>query len=150
MTVKLETEYLIAIVGLIVGGGIGVAVGAMRSAAIDIWDARVTLPLLLAAAGAHLVLISAVEPMRQILFGLYGLGLIGVAVFAAAGLGIWRAGGVLLPAGSIAAYFYFAIPEHQADFVGLGVKIIELAAIVAVIGGLARARSAGERRPMVA
>ncbi|HET7419201.1 MAG TPA: hypothetical protein VFL27_02340 [Candidatus Dormibacteraeota bacterium] len=150
MTVKLETEYLIAIAGLIAGAGVGLAIGALRSGAVDRWDARLTLPLLLAAAGAHLVLISAVEPLRQVLFGLYTIALICVAVVAAAGVGIWRAGGVLLPAGSISAYFYFALQVHQADFVGLGVKTVELAAIVAVLAGLARARTTGGRRTVVA
>jgi hypothetical protein len=59
-------------------------------------------------------------------------------------------GAVIFPAGSIAAYFYLALPEHQADYIGLLVKVAELAAIVAAVvpvfmGGMLMA-SAGWRR----
>lgn len=149
MTVKLVSEYLIGLAGLVAGGGFGLAVGALRSTAIGVWDARVSVPLLLAAAGAHLALIGAVEPMRQVLFALYGIALLAVVLLAAVGVGIWRLGGVLLPAGSIAAYFYFAIPEHQADFVGLGVKLVELAAMVAVLVPVVRRKPAEGTRQVV-
>ena len=119
--------------GLVVGGGLGFAVGAARGGTLSPWDARASVPLLLAAAGAHVALISAVEPMRQVLFTLYGLALVGVVVFAAVGWSIWRLGGVLFPLGSIAGYFFFAIQVHQVDYGGLFVKVVEVAAITAVV-----------------
>src|SRR5579864_5423287 len=148
MAIHLIQAYLVAIAGLAAGAVIGLIVAATLQRSMHVWDARVTVPLLLAAAGAHLVLISQVELQRQILFGLYAAALTGVAIFAVAGLGIWRLGAVVFPAGSIAAYFYFALPEHQADYVGLLVKVVELAAIVsAVVPVLVRARAYdGERR----
>ena len=146
MAVELEKEYLVAIGGLAVGAVVGLIVMAAsrrsitRARSMRTWDSRFTLPLLVAAAGAHLVLIPAVEPQRQVLFGLYGAALLGVVIFAIAGLGIWRLGAVLFPAGSIAAYFYFALPEHHADYIGLLVKVVELMAIAAAIVPVFRSR----------
>ena len=137
MSVHLVQAYAIA--GLGVGAAVGLIVTAAfrptisRTRAMRDWDAWVTVPLLLAAAGAHLILITQVGLQRQVLFGLYGVALIGTAVFAVAGLAIWRLAAVIFPAGSIAAYFYFALPEHQADYIGLLVKVVELAAIVAAL-----------------
>ena len=133
MTIHLVTEYLIALLGLLVGGGIAIALTAARGGTITRWDARVSLPLLVAALGAHIALITAVEPTRQLLFGLYALALLGVVGSALVGWSIWRIGGVVFPAGSMAAYFYFAIQVHEADYVGLLVKLVELAAIAAVL-----------------
>jgi hypothetical protein len=144
MTIHYVGAYLIALVGLVVGAAAGVAVGATREGTLARWDGRLTLPLLLGAAGAHLALIGAVEPLRQTLFGLYGLALLAVVGVAAMGWSIWRLGGTVLPAGSIAAYFYFAIPAHQADYVGLLVKLVELAAIAAVVAPVFTRRG---RRP---
>ncbi len=132
MRIVFESEYVIGLAGLVIGVLAGLIVGAVRGGKLGRWDARASAPLLLGAAGAHLALISAVEPRRQVLFALYGLALIGVVAFAALGWSIWRLGGVVFPAGSIAAYFYFAIPEHQADYIGLLVKLVEVVAIVAV------------------
>lgn len=133
MTVHLISAYLIALLGLVIGIAAGLVVGAARARTLTRTDARLAIPLLLGAAGAHLILIGSVEPTRQLLFGLYGLALMGVVVFAAIGWSIWRLGGVVFPAGSIAGYIYFALPEHQADYVGLLIKVVELIAIVAVI-----------------
>lgn len=133
MTLFLVPPYLIALVGLVVGIGAGLGVGTARRTKVSPWDARVSMPLLLGAAGAHLALLGAVEPLRQVLFGLYGLALFGVVAFAAMGWSIWRLGGVIFPAGSIATYFYFAIPEHHADYVGVLIKLVEVIAMVAVL-----------------
>ncbi|SRR6266550_2665892 len=141
MTVQFERAYLIALLGLAVGAAVGlIAAAAYSRARLGRLDARVTIPLLLAAAGAHLVLIPVVEPLRQLLFGLYFAALIGAVIFAMAGLSIWRLGAVVLPAGSIAAYLYFALQVHQADYVGLSVKVIELAAVAAAVIPIARRR----------
>ena len=145
MTIHLLPEYLVGLVGVAIGLGAGLALGAMRRQMLSTLDARASLPLLLAAGGGHLALIGAVEPLRQVLFGLYGLALVGVALFALVGWSIWRLGGALFPLGSIAAYFYFATPEHQADYVGLLIKVIELAAIVVVVLPLLLGRT---RRPL--
>ena len=108
------------------------------------WDARVTLPLLLGAGAAHLALIPVVERQRQIMFGLYFVAMAGTFVFALLRLGIWRLGAVAFPAGSIAAYFYFGAMVHEVDYIGLAVKVVEAAVIVAAIRPLAPAR---RRRP---
>jgi len=146
MAVHLIRSYLVALAGL----GIGAAVGLILALAcrrVRTWDAWVTIPLLLAAAGAHIALIPQVEAQREVLFGLYGAALVGTVIVALAGLAIWRVGAVVFPAGSIAAYFYFALPTHQADYVGLIVKLVELAAIcAALVPMLARERSYGGRR----
>jgi hypothetical protein len=54
------------------------------------WDARLTIPFLLAVAGLILALIPVVEVHRQVMFGLYGLALVVTVAIAIAGLGIWR------------------------------------------------------------
>jgi hypothetical protein len=59
--------------------------------------------------------------------------------FAIAGLGIWRLGAIVLPAGSILAYAYFAVIGHQADVAGLAVKAVELATIAAALWSLVAA-----------
>jgi len=102
-------------------------------------DARLTIPLLLGAAGAHLVLIPVVELQREVMFGCYAVALIVTVAFAIAGLGIWRLGAIVLPAGSILAYAYFAVIGHQADVAGLAVKAVELAAIAAALWSLVAA-----------
>jgi hypothetical protein len=94
MAVHLIPAYVVAVAGLAVGAVVGVivtstfrrSIAAARS--MRAWDAWATVPLLLAAASAHLVLITQVELQRQVLFGLYGAALIGVVVFAFAGLSI--------------------------------------------------------------
>ena|SRR5690348_10043554 len=136
MAVQFIVDYVVALAGLGVGGVAGflLAHGAGRAPA---WDARVTLPLVLAAGAAHLALIPVVETQRQLMFGLYFLAM--AAVFAAGliGLTAWRAGAILFPAGSIVAYFYFAFIAHQADIVGLIVKAVEVAVITTAVIGFA-------------
>jgi hypothetical protein len=102
-------------------------------------DARLTIPLLLGAAGAHLVLIPVVELQREVMFGCYAVALVVTVAFGIAGLGIWRLGAIVLPAGSILAYAYFAVIGHQADVAGLAVKAVELAAIAAALWSLVAA-----------
>jgi hypothetical protein len=136
MGVQFIVDYVVALAGLGVGGVAGflVALGAGRAPA---WDARVTLPLVLAAGAAHLALIPVVETQRQVMFGLYFLAM--GAVFAAGLIGVaaWRIGAIVFPAGSIVAYFYFAFIAHQADVVGLIVKAVELAVIITAAAGFA-------------
>ena len=130
-------QYLVALVGIGVGAPAGLILAAAvnrksgNAKRIDGWDARVTVPLLLAAAGAHLALIPVVELQRQLMFGLYVVALIITVALAAVGWRIWRLGAVLLPLGSILAYGYFAGQVHEADVVGLLVKIVEVAAVAA-------------------
>ena len=146
MTVHLIQSYLVAVGGLVVGALVGLITAAVFKR-LSAWDAWATLPLLLAAAGAHIALIPQVEVQRQVLFGLYGAALVGTVIVALAGLAIWRVGAVFFPAGSIAAYFYFALPTHQADYVGLIVKLVELAAIFSALAGMfARQRAYRGRR----
>ena len=155
MTIQLVNEYLVALIGLVVGAGAGLIAGAVygratpRGVPLGRWDTRVTIPLLLAAAGAHLVLIPLVESRRQVLFGLYFAALIGAVIFAMAGLSIWRLGAVLLPVGSVLAYFYFALQVHEADYVGLAVKVVELAAVAAAGLPIARRRRDFTRKQAV-
>ena len=130
MQLVLIHQYLVGIAGLVAGAVVGALVvrvtsrGRMRAR-----DARLTAPLLLAAATAHVFLIPAVELERQLLFGLYGLGVLGTVAVGLAGFLIWRLGAVLLPAGSILGYFYFAVLAHQVDYAGLAIKIVEALAI---------------------
>ncbi|PYR20347.1 MAG: hypothetical protein DMF98_23665, partial [Acidobacteria bacterium] len=136
--VQFTPEYLVAVVGLAVGAAAGGSLtGLIRRSGdqsrIDIWDARVPAPLLLATAGAHLVLIPVVELQRQVMFGLYFVALLATVGLAIAGWRIWRLGAVLLPAGSILAYEFFAGKAHEADVIGLAVKLVELAAIAAAL-----------------
>jgi len=133
MTIQFVQGYLVALLGLAVGAGIGIIAATAYRRAIGRWDARITLPLLLAAAGGHLALIPVVEAERQLLFGLYVAALIGVVIVAMAGRSIWRVGAVLFPAGSIAGYFFFALQVHEVDYVGLGVKLVEVGAIAAAV-----------------
>ena len=139
-------SYLVAVAGLVVGAAAGF-IGAVVFKRLRAWDAWITIPLLLAAAGAHIALIPQVEMQRQVLFGLYGATLVGTVIVALAGLAIWRLGAVVFPAGSIAAYFYFALPTHQADYIGLIVKLVELAAMCSALAGMfAHERAHGGRR----
>jgi len=149
MTVQLVHPYLVAPVGLLVGGGVGFAVTRMARR-VEKWDANLTLPLLTGVAGAHLVLIPVVELERQVMFGLYVLAVIAVVALAMLGRRIWRLGAVLLPVGSILGYAYFAVLVHQADYVGLGVKLVELAAVAAAVTPLLNRRRAREARPKLA
>lgn len=152
--VQFIPQYLVAVGGMVVGGLSGWMLAAaldQRSGGarrIDRWDTRVTVPLLLAAAGAHLALVPAVELQRQLMFGLYVLALIVTVAFAAVGWRIWRLGAVLLPLGSILAYAYFAAQVHEADVVGLTVKIVELTAVGAAVRPVLKAfRVRGQRIP---
>jgi hypothetical protein len=144
--VQYVSQYLIAVVGLVVGAVAGlVLAGVMSRRArdanrLDRWDASVTIPLLLAAAGAHLALVPVVELQRQLMFCLYVLALIVTVALALSGWRIWRLGAVLLPLGSILAYGYFAVQVHAADWIGLGVKLVELAVVAAALGPVLAAR----------
>src|SRR5579859_678149 len=130
MHVVLIANYLFGLAGLVAGGAAGLLVAAAaRNGRLAARDARVTAPLLLAAAVAHLVLIPFVELERQVLFGLYGLALIATVAIGLAGARIWRLGAVLFPAGSILGYAYFGVLVHQVDYAGLAIKVVELAAI---------------------
>lgn len=156
MKVILIAPYLIALAGLVIGSVVGLVLAAARTrkssgaSPVSERDARITLPLLLGAAGAHLVLIPQVEPERQILFALYGIALVGVGVFATAGISIWRAGAILFPLGSILAYVYFAVLVHQVDYVGLLVKLVEVAAIAAAVSPLLTPTRLGSKRSNLA
>ena|SRR5689334_4515506 len=150
--VQFIPQYLVAVVGMAVGGAGGsVLAAALNRRSGDAtrlggWDARVTIPLLLAAAGAHLSLVPVVELQRQLMFGLYVLALIITVAMALAGWRIWRLGAVLLPLGSIFAYAYFGAQVHEADVVGLSVKVVELATVAAALRPVIAARSAGGQR----
>jgi len=144
--VQFIPQYLVAVVGIVVGGSAGWMLAAAMNRRsgdakrIDGWDARVTLPLLLAAAGAHLALIPVVELQRQLMFGLYVLALIITVALAVGGWRIWRLGAIFLPLGSILAYGYFAGQVHEADVVGLVVKTVELMAVAAAARPVIAAR----------
>ncbi len=146
MTVLLIRSYLVAVAGLGAGAGAGLIL-AVAFKRLRAWDAWVTVPLLLAAAGAHIALIPQVEMQRQILFGLYGAALLGTVILALARQEIWRTGAVIFPAGSIAAYLYFALPERQADYVGLLVKVVEIAVICSALAGLFAREHGRSARP---
>ena len=150
--IQFVPQYLVAVIGLAVGAAAGIVLAAAmrrrpalanRLIASDAW---IAVPLLLAAAGAHLVLIPVVEQQQQMLFGLYGVGLLVTVALGAAGWRIWRLGAVLLPLGSILAYGYFAGREHEADVVGLVVKVVELAAIGAALWPVLSARQQTQER----
>jgi hypothetical protein len=151
--VQFIPQYLVAVVGIGVGASAAWILAAANNRRsgdakrIDGWDARVTLPLLLGAAGAHLALIPVVEVQRQLMFGLYVLALIITVALGFAGWRIWRLGAVLLPLGSIAAYAYFAVQVHEADVVGLAVKLVELAAVAAAVRPVISSRLALRQRP---
>jgi len=147
--VQFIPQYLVAVIGMVVGGSAGwilaaamnrTSGGGKRIDGIGRWDARVTLPLLLAAAGAHLALVPVVELQRQLMFSLYALALVITVPLALGGRRIWRLGAIFLPLGSILAYGYFAGQVHEADVVGLVVKIVELAAIAAAARPVIAAR----------
>ena len=144
--IQFVPQYLGAVIGLGVGAAAGIVlIAAMRRLAAQAnrlagSDAWIAAPLLLAAAGAHLTLIPVVELERQVLFGLYGVALLVTVALGIAGWRIWRLGAVLLPLGSILAYGYFAGREHEADVVGLVVKVVELAAIGAAAWPVLSAR----------
>ena len=144
--IQFVPQYLGAVIGLGVGAAAGIVlIAAMRRLAAQAnrlagSDAWIAAPLLLAAAGAHLTLIPVVELERQVLFGLYGVALLVTVALGIAGWRIWRLGAVLLPPGSILAYGYFAGREHEADVVGLVVKVVELAAIGAAAWPVLSAR----------
>ena len=142
MSVHFVSSYWIGLVGAAVGliGGLLVVRVADRRSRLSLWDARATLPLLLAAGLAHLSLIPVVELQRQVFFGLYGAALIGVVLFALLGIGIWRLGAVVFPLGSIGAYLYFGLLVHQVDYIGLLVKLVEVAAVAATIVSVVRNR----------
>ena len=142
MHVVLIPEYLIGLVGLVAGGAAGLVVAALaHNGRLPARDARVTAPLLLGCAVAHLFLIPAVELERQVLFGLYALALLGTVAIGLAGARIWRLGAVFFPAGSIVAYTYFAVLVHQADYAGLAIKVVELIAIGSALASFAARRS---------
>jgi hypothetical protein len=154
--VQFIPQYLVAVIGMVVGASSGWVVAAAikwrsgDATRIDGWDARATVPLLLAAAGAHLALVPVVELQRQLMFGLYVLALIITVALASAGVRIWRLGAVVLPLGSILAYGYFAAQAHEADVVGLSVKLVELAAVAAALTPVvSRRRRAQEGRRRV-
>ena len=138
MALHFISAYVPAIAGLVIGALVGYVVAGRRGPTSA--DARVTLSLLLAAATAHLFLIPLVERERQILFGLYFVAL--ALTFGAALIGIraWKLGAVLLPAGSILGYFYFALGVHEVDFIGLLVKVVEVGVIVAAARSVVVAR----------
>lgn len=138
MALHFISAYVPAIAGLVIGAAVGYVVAGLRGPTSA--DARVTLSLLLAAATAHLFLIPVVERERQILFGLYFVALALTFGAALIGIGAWKLGAVLLPAGSILGYFYFAFGVHEVDFVGLLVKLVEVGVIVAAARSVVVAR----------
>ena len=148
MAVHFEAEYLPALAGLVVGALIGYVLATSTHRA-STWDTRVTLPLVLAAGAAHLALIPAVEAQRQ-LFGLYFAAVTGTFALALLRVGIWKLGALVFPAGSILAYFYFTLTAHEADFIGLAVKVVEAAVIVAAVRSVLARSEAGARRPYAA
>jgi len=145
MHVVLIPNYLFGLAGLVAGGAVGLLVAAVaRNGRLPAREARVTAPLLLAAAVAHLVLIPFVELERQVLFAVYGLALIATVAIGLAGARIWLLGAVLLPAGSIAGYAYFGLLVHQVDYAGLAIKVVELVAIGSALASFASRRNQRE------
>lgn len=148
LSIQFVAPYWPGVAGLLLGVVCGMLIAATTRArsVLSEWDARVTVPLVLAAAGAHLLLIPAVELERQVLFALYGVALLVVTAFAIAGVGIWRLGAIVFPLGSIGAYFYFAFQVHHADYIGLLVKLVEFIAVAAATASaLSRRHRAGAR-----
>jgi len=139
-------DYLPALAALPVGAiaGLGLTTvakrGALSEGKLGDWDRWATVPLLLAAAAAHLALLPVVEPLRMVLFTLYAISVLATVGLAVAGIGIWRIGAVVFPLGSIAGYFFFAFVAHQVDVVGLLVKLVEVVAIVAALVPVLRDR----------
>jgi|SRR5579859_1507479 len=149
MHVVLIVNYLFGLAGLVAGGAVGFLVAAVAgNGRLAARDARMTAPLLLAAAGAHLVLIPFVELERQVLFALYVLALVVTVAIGLAGARIWLLGAVLFPAGSILGYAYFSVLVHQADYAGLAIKVVELLAIASALASFVARRH--ERTPHVA
>jgi len=145
MHVVLIPNYLFGLAGLVAGGAAGLVVAvAAKNGRLAARDARVTAPLLLAAAVAHLVLIPFVELERQVLFGLYGLALISTVAIGLAGARIWRVGAVFFPVGSILGYAYFGVLVHQVDYAGLAIKVVELVAIGSALASFASRRNQRE------
>jgi hypothetical protein len=142
MHVVLIPDYLFGVAGLVAGGAAGIAVAAVaKNGRLPARDARVTMPLLLAAAGAHLVLIPFVELERQALFALYALALIATVAIGLAGARIWRLGAIFFPAGSILGYAYFAVLVQQTDYAGLAIKVVELIAIASALASFVSRRN---------
>jgi hypothetical protein len=145
MHVVLIHEYLIGLAGLVAGAAACLVLArvANHHERLPAHDARLTAPLLLAAGVAHLFLIPAVELERQLMFGLYGLAAVATVLVGLLGFRIWRVGAVLVPAGSILAYAYFAALVHQADYAGLTIKLVEALAIASALWPLLSARTSG-------
>src|SRR5258706_7659466 len=139
MTFQLISSYLIGIAGLVVGVVVGLILAAWRQGKIDTnpavtrWDLWVTIPLLLGAIGGHIALVPQMVQQNQVLFSLYAAAVIVAVIIGFARFSIWRLGAVLFPLGSIVAYFYYAIPARSADYLGLTLKVVELAVIVAAL-----------------
>jgi hypothetical protein len=156
MSFQLIASYQIAIVGAVVGAVVGLILAAWRARTIETnpaltrWDLWVTIPLLLAAVGGHIVLVPQMPQQNQVLFSLYTAAVIVVVIVAFAGLSIWRVGAVLFPVVSIVGYFYYAIPARSADYVGLGLKVVEVAVIIAALVPLAMPERMRRGRRMVA
>src|SRR5437588_10279537 len=102
--IQFEKDYAPALAGLVIGALAGLALAirlrpaAAASARLSGWDARATVPLLMAAALAHLALLPAVELQRIVLFALYATALAATVGLGVAGYAIWRLGAVALPA----------------------------------------------------
>jgi len=133
MAVQFVQSYLVALGGLVIGAAAGFAVAQVRGAAIGDRGAKLTVTLLAAVGTAHLVLIPVVELERKVMFGLYFVSVVVVVVMALFRWRIWRLGAVLLPVGSILGYAYFAVMVHQVDYIGLAVKVVEVATIAAAL-----------------
>ena len=142
--VKFEAEYLPTFAGAVAGAVLALLAATFLPQArkLSDWDRRATIPLLLAAASAHLALLPSVELLRIVLFSLYGIVLLVTAAFAFVGVSGWRVAAVVFPLGSILGYFYFGAVAHEVDVVGLIVKLLEVAAIAAAVRGALAARRA--------
>ena len=139
--IQFQRDYLPALLGLPLGLVAGLILTALvRGRELAAWDARVTLPLLLGAAAAHLALLTSVEQPRAIFFVLYALSIFATVASGLVGVALWRLAAVALPAASILAYGYFAAVAHEADVIGLLVKVAELAAIAAALIPVLRPR----------
>ncbi len=81
-----------------------------------------------------------VEQPRAIFFVLYALSIFATVAGGLVGVALWRLAAFALPAASILAYGYFAAVAHEADVIGLLVKVAELAAIAAALIPVLRPR----------
>ena len=133
MAVQFVQSYLVALGGLVVGAAAGFWVSRIRGGTPGDLSARLTLTLLAAVGTAHLVLIPVVELERKLMFGLYFASVVVVIAVAVFRWPIWRLGAVLLPLGSILGYAYFAVQVHEVDYIGLAVKVVEVATIAAAL-----------------